>query len=425
MKAATELSADDLALLSRLKGRNCEIPGVCWEFLPHTFIDYDRLSRSRERRWVEWADGWQQLSLQCQAFVELVCGWTSVKMFWFLQLWKITKKKGATQWVVKLYTLRATPWVRSRRGVTKPLLQGENNLGTCECCFHVWACMSILLGEKSCVGRSHHARHHAMQCCKSVHVSRALNPDSVIPATRFRRLHSRSWSHVWANGLKTEPAFCMLLRRLHICGVGWGGIITYMPRCCHVFFCTVPQTSCDAAAMFSCTVPHTSCYAAAMFSCTVPHTSCYAAAMLSCAVAHTSCYAAALFPCTVPHTSCYAAAMFSCAVAVVHTSCYAAALFPCTVAHTSCYAAAMFWKPKMPKIQTAWIKRFGSMFECSSSGAGKTQIAATWASSPPPRTWSTLCEEKNARRCCFIQNHFKMGSQNFKKFLTSKHMKMT
>lgn len=29
MKAATELSADDLALLSRLKGRNCEIPGVC------------------------------------------------------------------------------------------------------------------------------------------------------------------------------------------------------------------------------------------------------------------------------------------------------------------------------------------------------------------------------------------------------------
>ena len=210
--------------------------------------------------------------------------------------------------------------------------------------------------------------------------------------------------------------------------VGWGGVgwdnnvhATLLP----CFFCTVPQTSCDAAAMFSCTVPHTSCYAAAMFSCTVPHTSCYAAAMLSCAVAHTSCYAAALFPCTVPHTSCYAAAMFSCAVAVVHTSCYAAALFPCTVAHTSCYAAAMFWKPKMPKIQTAWIKRFGSMFECSSSGAGKTQIAATWASSPPPRTWSTLCEEKNARRCCFIQNHFKMGSQNFKKFLTSKHMKMT
>ena len=104
------------------------------------------LSRSRERRWVDWPDGWQQLSLQCQAFVELICGWTSVKMFWFLQLWKITKKKGATQWVVKLCTLRATPWVRSRRGVTKPLLQGENNLGTCaECCFHVWACMSILL----------------------------------------------------------------------------------------------------------------------------------------------------------------------------------------------------------------------------------------------------------------------------------------
>ena len=101
------------------------------------------------------------------------------------------------------------------------------------------------------------------------------------------------------------------------------------------------------------------------------------------------------------------------------------ALFPCTVAHTSCYAAAMFWKPKMPNIQTAWIKRFCSMFECSSSGVGKTQIAATWASSRPPRTWSTLCEEKNARRCCFIQNHFKMGSQNFKKFLTSKHMKMT
>ena len=34
-------------------------------------------------------------------------------------------------------------------------------------------------------------------------------------------------------------------------------------------------------------------------------------------------------------------------------------------------------------------------------------------------------KKKQARRCGFTQNDPKMGSQNFKKILTSKHIKMT
>ena len=160
-----------------------------------------------------------------------------------------------------------------------------------------------------------------------------------------------------------------------------------------------------------------------MLSCTVPHTTCYAAAMLSCTLSHTSCCAAAMFSCTFAHTSCYAA-QFVVKKRVNNNTIHVHTGTIDNVWKMIKKRCHTFWKPKMPKSQTAWTKRFGSMFE-RGSGVGKTQIATTWASSRPPLTWNTWCEEQKARRCGFTQNDPKMGSQNLKKFLTAKHMNMT
>ena len=68
--------------------------------------------------------------------------------------------------------------------------------------------------------------------------------------------------HVWAYGLKTEPAFCSFFLKSSYDIVGWGGVITYMLRCCK-FSCTFINTSCYAAAS-SLALPYIpTCYAAA------------------------------------------------------------------------------------------------------------------------------------------------------------------
>jgi hypothetical protein len=71
--------------------------------------------------------------------------------------------------------------------------------------------------------------------------------------------------HVWAYGLKTEPAVCSFFLKSSYDIVGWGGVITYMLRCCK-FSCTFIYTSYVMlrCGKFSCTsiyIP--TCYAAA------------------------------------------------------------------------------------------------------------------------------------------------------------------
>ena len=73
--------------------------------------------------------------------------------------------------------------------------------------------------------------------------------------------------------------------KMHMGGVGWGGVITFMLTC--------TPTSCYARVIFSCVCTHTSCYAMVgwggvkTFMLTCTPTSCYARVIFSCACTHT------------------------------------------------------------------------------------------------------------------------------------------
>ena len=83
-------------------------------------------------------------------------------------------------------------------------------------------------------------------------------------------LENRSWTHVYAYGLKTEPACCMFLLWGQRGGVGWGGVITFICTSSHIWCYVIVPHVYDAMLLcgvgwggvitFICTSSHKWCH---------------------------------------------------------------------------------------------------------------------------------------------------------------------
>ena len=146
------------------------------------------------------------------------------------------------------------------------------------------------------------------------------------------------WGHVLNVAFRSEPACLFYSTSAYLWGgVGWGGIITYMPRCCHVCL------HCTTYVMRRCCYVLLHCTTYVILGCCYVLLHCTTYVILRCCYVVLRCSTYVMLRCCSVPLHCSLALYHIrhatlLLVAVIHTSCYAAALFPCTVPlHCSTY----------------------------------------------------------------------------------------